>query len=292
MDRRMSGMSISRLHQIYDKNRGLVSNPSAWKHGAKSIYLGLRHSLNPILRKDRRRVLAGQHKAMTTYFTAVFRILSLSYNMRYVNIDRGVEKLNDADFILHYTSDFGENLNAISNCQVVKIVRDPRDLIISSYHYHLWTKEEWANTRWDGNPSLVEKLQSMSREDGISDEIRRVGVADAPNLRLFLEKRPNIIVVKYEDLLGPKRDALYEKIFRHWEFEGSALKHAVATMRLLEFESRTGRRVGQFKKGSHLRAGKSGGWRSEMTDAQIAEIKNSMNDLILGFGYETDSDWA
>ena len=131
--------------------------------------------------------------------------------------------------------------------RAVFVVRDPRDLVAESYLEHLDTSEAWARLPRDvlGGESFQSKLRSMSTEDGVDVEIdrftaslsvklgiqRAIGrlggfaalsgqnafpdavasrVGDfARSLRAFARAGdPDVVFVKYEELLGAKTDGL------------------------------------------------------------------------------------
>jgi hypothetical protein len=245
---------------------------------------------DPGLACDQVRVLAGQHKAMTTYFTAVLGIMSAAYGLPFRQCNRGFAPVPRGGFMLNHTSDFetDEGWERAAAARIVKIVRDPRDLIVSGYSYHKWTDEAWANTRWDGNPSLKERLNSLSTEEGLMLEIRRVARGRETDYLRWIEPREGLLVLRYEDLMGDDREALYRRIFEHWQFSGAPLEFGVKAMRLFEFESRTGRKPGQSSGGKHLRSGKSGGWRSVLTPEHLVAVEEEYGEVIAALGYPAD----
>jgi len=56
------------------------------------------------------------------------------------------------------------------------LIRDSRDVVISGYFYHLWCREKWCTKRkyWLWGPSYQKTLNSLSRNEGISLEMRRI----------------------------------------------------------------------------------------------------------------------
>ena len=130
--------------------------------------------------------------------------------------------------------------------RAVFVVRDPRDLVAESYLEHLDTSEAWARLPRDdlGGESFQSKLRSMSTEAGVDVEIDRftaslsvkLGIARAighlggflpysggafpdavdsrvgdfaRSLRAFARAGdPDVVFVKYEELLGAKTDGL------------------------------------------------------------------------------------
>ncbi|MEM7237413.1 MAG: sulfotransferase domain-containing protein [Pseudomonadota bacterium] len=283
---------MSRINDLVRKNRGLLRDPAAWGHAARAAGLRARNIAGPpqdlVIAPSR--LLAGQHKAMTTYFSAVLQTICFAYNLSFQKVIRGYPETR-TDVVLHFTSNFQDEPRASGEYLLVKILRDPRDVVLSGYHYHLWSDESWVNTRWNDQPSLKERLQAMDKDEGIHAEIERVGRMVAATYSDWGRSDPDVLVIRYEDLIGPSRHDAYDRIFRHWQFHGPAHDFAVNTMAGFEFERRTGRQIGSTGTGVHLRSGKSGGWQAELNDSHKDAIKAHFGQELIRFGYETDLDW-
>lgn len=283
---------MSRIQNLVHKNRGLFRDPGAWRHAARAAGLRARHVVGPPadLRIGPSRMLAGQHKAMTTYFSAVLQTICFAYNLSFQKVVRGYPR-ERADVALHFTSNFRDETRAPGEYLMVKILRDPRDVVLSAYHYHLWSDEKWVTARWNDQPSLKERLQAMDRDDGIQSEIDRMGRTVHASYTAWSKPDPDVLVIRYEDLIGPERRATYGRIFDHWRFEGAAHDFALSTMAGFEFERRTGRKIGDTGAGTHLRTGRSGGWREELTESHKTAIKTYFGEDLIRFGYEKDLNW-
>lgn len=234
------------------------------------------------------RIVATHHKAMTTYFSAVLRCVALSQGKTLVIGDEDPTSQPEYDYFLSHNSLFDPTKLEKERC--VKIQRDPRDMIISAYFYHLWTSEEWANTRWNGNASLKEKLNSMDRESGIQLEIDRFAGRPARTLRAWRSAGDQVLFVKYEELMGDNTADLHEDIADHWMLEGPERKIFLNSLQVFSFEGRTGRKKGTEARGSHLRGGAPGGWRQHFTRAHEMAFNKDMGDILELYGYsQTDA---
>ena len=167
------------------------------------------------------------------------------------------------------------------------IIRDPRDVVVSGYNYHLWTDEEWAHSprvEYDGR-SYQEFLNSLPRDEGLAAEIRFGSSATYPCFADAKWDDPRVLTVRYEDLIADEA-AWFATIFRHYGFHEAAVEACVAIAENHTFSRKTGRQLGQLAGGSHLRSGAAGQWRTELSK-QHTELFEELNPgLLAALGYE------
>jgi len=58
--------------------------------------------------------------------------------------------IGDVNLFMH-SRNFSDELFAGRPIRGTHIVRDPRDVAVSGYRYHLWTDEEWVHTPYEGS---------------------------------------------------------------------------------------------------------------------------------------------
>jgi hypothetical protein len=58
---------------------------------------------------------------------------------------------------------------SISNYRGSHMIRDPRDIVLSGYHYHLWTSEDWCNKKIKDLPADMEKVWPLLPVNEIKD---------------------------------------------------------------------------------------------------------------------------
>jgi hypothetical protein len=226
---------------------------------------------------------ATHHKVMTTYFNAVFRLLGFGLNRRYQRVH--IEQPDPASKLV--LSMHGKlDLPALRPYRGVHLMRDPRDMIVSGYHYHKWTHEPWVHRPDEAGVSYQQKLNRADKRDGLFMEIDHFIFFYRATLEAWDTDDPDILEVRYDDLMGPERDALYERMFGHLGLEGQDLALATDLMRLFEAKRRTGRKTGGVAQKSHLRSGKSGQWLSELEPDHIAYIGRELGPVLRKFGYE------
>jgi glycosyltransferase involved in cell wall biosynthesis len=188
--------------------------------------------------------------------------------------------------------------------KVVHIIRDGRDVAVSSVH-HLWNSEVRDGGFHRLNPEQI-RLRQEYREDpegfvasgrslfadGMLDGTARDwarlvqgAIRDGPR-----ELGSDYLELRYERLLenGP------EEVARLLEFLG-ADSLAGTVSRCLErarFErSSGGRPAGEEDSSSPVRLGRAGDWRRVFTREDKREFKEAAGSLLIELGYEREGDW-
>lgn len=88
------------------------------------------------------------------------------------------------------------------------VIRDPRDLIVSAYFYHLRTNEEWCayptpeNTDLPSHISYQEHLRSLDLEDGIIFEMNHVSGAMIDRMCAWDYSDTRFLEIRFEDVVG------------------------------------------------------------------------------------------
>ncbi|WP_144302589.1 hypothetical protein [Oceanidesulfovibrio indonesiensis] len=187
-----------------------------------------------------------------------------------------------------------------------RFLRDPRDLVISGYHYHLWTREIWCttpvfswepltsdpvfrleiegdSTKWPNGISFQQYLRSLDYERGMVLEMlwRR------PHFCTMLAwpELPEILTLRYEELVGNEGRA-FASIFRHYGFgdQDAARGGAIA-----EAHSLKHKRKGVLR---HTRDGSPRQWTHAYTPRLAELFENHFGSVLRATGYETDESWV
>lgn len=262
------------------KNRGLLAKPAFWRILRLVIAARLRASGPtadmPVC------FVATHHKVMTTYFTAVLRPLAFALGQPYQKVH---SELPDAQARLVLSMHGKLDLPTLGRYRGIHVMRDPRDMIVSGYHYHKWTHEDWVHRPDENGVSYQQKLNRADKRDGLFMEIDHFIFFYRRTLEAWDIDDPDIYEVAYEDLMGPDRDRIYAEMFAHLGLEGDTLDLARDLMRLFEAKSRTGRSADKVAAKSHLRSGKSGQWQAELDADHVAYIDRELGPVLRKFGY-------
>lgn len=98
----------------------------------------------------------------------------------------------------------GTEVSFDPNYRFVHAVRDPLEVVLSGYLYHLRTTERWANrpeSRWNGTTYRA-YLNALSLEEGLRAEVRhsaRDNLKTMPRLFDRTARRPCTLTLRFED---------------------------------------------------------------------------------------------
>jgi hypothetical protein len=184
-----------------------------------------------------------------------------------------------------YTAELARLFREEQNMRVVCILRDPRDVAVSQMHYIKHRTQHFAHEAFLALPSDHERLLLSIRGGSLGG--RKLQSLDE-RYRQFAgwERDPNALVIKFEELVGPKgggsaqaQRRTVERVAEHVGLLGTDER----TLGVVEEEL--------FGAGRTFRKGQSGGWRSEFTEEHVRATKEVAGALLMELGYETDSDW-
>jgi hypothetical protein len=172
--------------------------------------------------------------------------------------------------------------------RVVYIVRDPRDVAVSQYHYH-------RKLRRIGDDSPIENFVTRF----LAGETCPHG-SWGENVTTWLvsrEKDSRFLLLRYEDMVADTQQEL-NKIAKFLGFPNTPDQIATAVerssasrMRKLE-QAETDEcslTQGSRKDLSFVRSASSGGWRNELPAAQVERIETAWAPLMQHLGYELSS---
>ena len=169
--------------------------------------------------------------------------------------------------------------------RVVYIVRDPRDVVVSQYHYH-------RKIRKVEDDSPIEKFVARF----LAGETCPHG-SWGQNISTWLytsEGSPRFLLLRYEDLVADTAREL-AKVVAFLKFSATPEQIAQAVerssadrMRQLEKKQPDKNELmkGSRKDLSFVRAAGSGGWRSDLPAPMVARIEEAWGPLMQHLGYE------
>ena len=215
----------------------------------------------------------------------------------------------------------------VENILGFHVVRDPRDLLVSSYFSSLKTH---SSRHWPELEPHREQLKKVTTEQGLLLEMNFIAdVFEALTSWNYGDQR--ILEIKMEDLLV-NNYTVFSRIAVHLglldENDGSTSSSLIQsnnTLRMLynrfltktrvlkrmtvypekvpmlqflgfihrnRFEAKAkGRSRGTEDQDSHYRKGVAGDWVNHFTDSVKDEFKKKYGDLLIRLGYENDHNW-
>lgn len=207
---------------------------------------------------------ATHHRCGTVWFLHLLREVSARYGL-ILQVTEQEHLRPSTDFFFHDHADINFSL-VNTQYRGSHLIRDPRDVVISGYFYHLWSTENWLHEKAGAYNGLSyqQHLKSLSKEDGITAELKRFSGHDLPHYVDWNYNNPNILELRYENIID-NQAATFEKLFTHYGFSNEAIETSTAIADSHSFRNLSGRSIGQEKKGTHLRSGTSGQWRQHFT---------------------------
>ena len=228
------------------------------------------------------------HKVASKWLTKILRNIAKEYNLSFQNCRQKELRKNTDIFVQNHSL---VNFSKLPSYKGSHIIRDPRDVIISGYFYHLWTDEKWAHISKEefGNKSYQEYLNSLKQEEGILAEIKRAS-KEIKEMVDWNYNNSNFIEIKYEDLIY-QEEIIFAKIFQHYGFNKEAIELSLKIADKHSFKNVAKRKIGEVATKSHLRSGRPSQWKELFSEQHKKYFKSLLGDAVVKLGYEANNDW-
>jgi hypothetical protein len=208
-------------------------------------------------------VHCAHHKVGTVWWGNVLRTVAKQCGVRYAEVAGGDGPIAADVYLFQHSRHFDRARFTGRPFRGTHMIRDPRDIVVSGYFYHLWTTEPWANLpdpRYGGR-SLREELNRRDRHDGLLLEIERVILGDPLRDMLTWDyAQPEFLELRYEDVIADEAGS-FDRAFRHFGFTGRDVGRGLDIVAEMSFSRVAGRTVGEVGTATHLRSGRPGEWR-------------------------------
>lgn len=245
------------------------------------------------------RVQCGYHKCLTVFFRRVskktaFWAAPLRPGFRHF-WHRADEFHHDCDaHALTSLSGHCLDLDRFEDIRAVHLVRDPRDMVVSGYHYHRRAAEPWCDylnptdEDWQivnapvpaalpPDTSFAAYLNAVSLEEGLAAEIdfRR---RHFESMRRWPVDDDRVLTLRYEDVIGNEAQT-FRRIHRFYGFAPPA--RAAAAWYADRYSLKGARRHP-----GHIRNPMSGQWRAHFTPRLTRLFNDRHGDLLEKYGYD------
>jgi hypothetical protein len=229
------------------------------------------------------------HKTGTVWFQRVLRAVGTHFGLPYENL-RGRSPGRWTRVAVQHDSVI--DIARLPAFVGSHMVRDPRDVVVSGYHYHLWTTEPAIvapDPAYDGR-SYQDHLRSLDTKRGLLAEIERASRRVLVTMAAWEYDRPQFLELRYEDAIIDEAGT-FGRLFRHYGFTDAATSAAVEIAGRFGFERQEQRRLGEAQEGRHLRSGAIGQWQEIFDDDHKARFKELAGPTLIQLGYEQDDRW-
>lgn len=243
---------------------------------------------------------------MTGYYTEVMLELRKRTGLRFSafydstdGLDREIDRMARVSSSVLLLSDLlNTQVNDGTPFIGSRTLRDPRDLAVSGYFYHLRSNEEWLSrtdfkwekltddpcfakwfdlkfSNWCGK-SYSEVLKSMSQKDGIALEIVRIAPCVRKMEKITMSDK-SILQINFEQIVG-NEVASFSKFFQHYQLNPKYLNAALETVEVLSAHNRR-------KCNPHIRATEIGEWTTVLDTSHKNLIDSELRLALINGGY-------
>ena len=230
------------------------------------------------------------HKCLTVYFNNVFSDLAGQYALDYRYLERGAGMPGEADMLLFPHSEVDPD--ELPPFRGTHIIRDPRDILVSAYLYHLRTDEAWCSKP---NPvhndlpvdvSYQQHLHGLSREQGLLYELGNVSGGIIRSMDDWNYADPRFLELRFEDVVGKERSS-FERVFRWYRMPRRYRRHALDIAESWSL----GQLLGSEAAGHAREGSRPGQWADFFTPRVKEAFKQRYGDVVVALGYADDHDW-
>jgi Sulfotransferase domain len=241
-------------------------------------------------------VHGAHHKVGTVWFQRVLSTVAGFYGLRFAEVPAAYGSAPSAPVfgpdidivVFDRANDFRPEDGGAREYRGSHLIRDPRDVVVSGYHYHLRTDEAWVRVPKErfGGLSYQAFLQSVDEHDGLLAEIDRSARSSLAEMGAWSYGRPEILELRYEDAVRDEVET-FTRLFRFYGLNEAAVEQAMTIVD--QFSRQRGPQAGVPDR--HVRSGQPGEWRRFFGDDHVARFKQLTGDLVVRLGYEEGSDW-
>jgi len=196
-------------------------------------------------------------------------------------------------------------------------VRDPRDVIVSGYLYHMRCQEEWCTNQdldptspirfpkvpysmvhrseqWKkqylhslGGRSYQENLRSLDQRDGLLFEMRNYGSWTIEGMLNWNYSRPNMLEVRFETLMG-EFDATFKTLFESFGLSAQDVSRASRIAAKEDLGRMTDKQIEAM---DHVSSRGTTKWQEYFGEIHKEAFGKRFGDAVIHLGYETTNDW-
>jgi hypothetical protein len=257
-------------------------------------------------------IVFSYHKSGTTLFLHVMTKVCERLGLTLVNHYGRVDRLElEPDVILLPHSVLRGPLDR--PYRAIRLIRDPRDIWLSGYLYHLRCTEEWCiNTDVDPTPpiqwpkvdhsvahwpeewkqrylerlggkSYQQNLRDRSLADGLDFELGGYTGCTFETMREWALNEVDALDVRLEEVMADF-DGSMRRIFDHFNFTADQIEVALEAARSEDVRRMDDAALSERPQISSRTISK---WRDILSPAQIARFEESHGELIRELGYES-----
>lgn len=201
----------------------------------------------------------------------------------------------------------------------VHVIRDPRDIIVSGYQYHLRTKEAWcinsdfnvgAYIKYPQVPSCLEhfsedwkvnyikslngrsyqdNLLTLSQKDGLLFEMNHHAEWTIKDMLAWNYDNPQILEIKFEDLMANFNNT-WLAIFRFLKLLVND-DDREKLLKIIEKHDLNSKSIEEISALKHVTSKNTSRWRKYFEDIHKSVFIDKFNDALIRLKYEQNNYW-
>ena len=217
--------------------------------------------------------------------------LRLRGRVRYESLEARLRLVGGGCFIpahVYYTA-HREQLLSDLGFRIVLIIRDPRDIVVSHYHYVTYGSRrhqlrDYYRALPDDPARLMTSITGIQQTH--SDSSIRLRDIESRYRSFLTWENHGACVMRFENMVGPRGGGSYEaqhldirRLAEHLgvQLEENDVQHIASNM---------------FHRGSTtFRKGMIGDWKRHLTPEHRVAFKDIAGQLLIDLGYESNQDW-
>lgn len=248
------------------------------------------------------------HKAMTVFFSSVFRTISQKFNIYHTfyhsvtlnGIQEDIFQREEPRIISLSHSNGAIDITNAPSYKGTHLIRDPRDLLVSGYRYHKYCTEDWAlkpfneaTIKYFGIKELgLEKI--AAKVNTYQQLINHLDIETGYLLELNLRKtsfdimfhwnyeNPNMMELRYENVFGNENE-MFAKIFKHYGFNKAYTDYGLKMVENYNFKNLSAK--GKTGNNKHANTGIAGQWKENLPPSIIEKFNQEFGELLKKLNY-------
>ena len=267
----------------------------------------------------------GHHRSGSTYVRSILERLCIYQGLTTAAIHReeDVDHQISTDLLILTNASLG-SLQKLNYSRGFHIIRDPRDVVVSSYFSHLYSHK---TNIWKELIAHRLFLESLDFDEGLTHEFTTCRKQQFEDMTQWNYSNPNVLEIKFENMIKDPQ-TVWVSILDHLEIttetnpilsnilllhnklinsiamrsqlslikkmyikNGLTQKQIQTTLKNNSFENLAGNPRGLEDIQNHYRKGISGDWRNYFTDTHKHLFKEQWGELLIHLGYEQDTNW-
>lgn len=234
-------------------------------------------------------LIGTYHKTGTVWMQRAFEPVAEALGLRYAgtHLDAGATVF-PAGIYHDDHARFSDAILATDHAGF-RMVRDPRDVVISGAHYHVKSHEPWLHMPregLDGRTYQQAILSLPSWPERYDFEMRHTAKKTTRKMVNDFVRVPYFLLVRYETWMTDASLADFTAILSALGFSTREVETAAA---IFQRVSLFGGREGAD---DHVRSGRVAQWRQVFTKALAEQFLEIYDDALIRLGYEENHDWV